>query len=163
MHHFIDSGMLWKLFNFVVFVGLLVYLLRKPLEQFWRCRRMQLMSQMESAKSQAMAAEKKHKSYEERLARIQEETEKLIREFREEGDLEKEKILQETEAWRKRAEEEIKKIAEQEVKKAASALQKEATLLATTLAEKLIRDKINGEDQIRLMEQSLKQMEEYSS
>lgn len=160
MHAFFESGMHWKLFNFFVFVGVLVYFLKKPLRQFWIDRRRLIETELNEVARQSKIAHERHTSYQKRLSKIETEIQELISAYESEGIQQKKKIMEDIQAWQKRSQEEAVRLADQEVERARQALQKEASLLATNLAAQLVRDNIKDEDQGRLAESGLKRLEQ---
>ncbi|MBI1909698.1 MAG: ATP synthase F0 subunit B [Deltaproteobacteria bacterium] len=152
--------MIWPIINFLIFIGVLFFLLRKPAREFWRNRRLQISMRLEESARMVREASEKHHGYQKRLNHIEEEAGRLVEELTKEGELEKQKIFRETADWEKRMVGESAKIADQEVRKASAALQKEAALLATEIAEKLIRDHLKEEDRHRLADGYLKRLEE---
>ncbi|MDO8461292.1 MAG: ATP synthase F0 subunit B [Deltaproteobacteria bacterium] len=154
--------MFWKIINFVIFVGVLTYFLRKPLREFWLVRRSQLALQIEEATKLAREAGEKHASYEKRLSHIEKEAQQLVAELKNDGELQKKQILKESKEWELSMNEEWKKIAAQEIRKAKIVLQKEAVQLAAEIAEKLVHDHFEKDDQVKLTEGYLKRLEAQS-
>ena len=63
----------WKIFNFVLFFGVLGWLLRKPLGQFFRGRRESIAHQLAEATRQREEAERLQRDMETRIAGLETE------------------------------------------------------------------------------------------
>lgn len=137
--------------NFVMLVGILTYLLKKPLAGFFVTRREEIRNLLAELDLKRKAAEEKSAEYNAKLAALEGETRKIVEELIADGEVEREKIL---EAARKQAEY-IKQQAQisiqQELKAAREALQAEIAEMSVAAAEDLLRQKMQAEDQERLV------------
>ncbi|MGC8793958.1 MAG: hypothetical protein ACP5U2_11260 [Bryobacteraceae bacterium] len=136
---------LWKLANFVLFIGVLAYFLRKPAAAFFRGRTEHIQRAIADATRFQQEAERKCAEIEQRLAGVGAEIESLREQARQE-------TAAEHERWRKQMELDVRKLqaeAEQEiaamVKSARQRLRAEAAELAVTLAAEQIRQRLSPE------------------
>lgn len=159
MEHFLETGTHWRILNFVVFVGVLIFVLRRPWGEFWKGRADQIRSQVDEAKRLKAQEEGRYRALSLRVAAIEQEVTALVTSLREEGDLEKSRLISEAEQYAAQLRSDSKKIAEQEVRKARELLKGEAIRLSLELAERLIREKIGPEDQRGLAERYLSRLE----
>lgn len=134
---------LWKLANFVLFVGVLGYALRQPAARFFRSRTAAIQEAIAEAARWHEQAEQRCASIEERLANLSAETDALRAKVHEE-------MAAEEERWRRQLEADLRKIqadAEQEiaaaVKAAEQQLRAEAAELAVGLAAMEIRRRLS--------------------
>lgn len=159
MDHFLASGMHWRIFNFAVFLGILIFVLRKPLSQFWKSRAHQIQFQMDESRNLRVQEEERYGALSRRLKGIETEVKDLVGTLLEEGDLEKSRMVAEAERYATKLKSDGEKIAAQEVRKAREILKEETVRLSVELAEKLIQDKIGSADQKRLAEGYLARLE----
>jgi len=136
---------LWKLANFVLFVGVAVYFLRKPAVAFFQGRTEQIRRAIAEASRFRQEAEQRCAEIEQRLASVGAEIESLRRQAERES-------ASEYERWRGQIQADVRKIqeeAEQEiaamVKSARQQLRAEAAELAVALAAEQIRQRFTEE------------------
>jgi F-type H+-transporting ATPase subunit b len=119
----------WKFINLAIFVGLMVYLLKKPLSETFKAKREQIRAELIKAEEEKQAA----------MARIDLEKETVLTRANEEAKAEEKRIAEETEI-------EVKKLREQ--------AENEITRSAT-LAKHELR-KLSAEETIRRAEEMIK-------
>lgn len=148
--------------NFVVFAGILVYLLAKKVrvKDFFASRSQEIAKTLDDLEAEKDAAAKALAEMEAKLAAVAAERDKIIQQYRAEGELEKAKILEKAEAVAARIKEMAAMSISQETKKATQELKKEVADLATRLAEDLLREKVTYTDQQELVEEYLKKVVE---
>jgi F-type H+-transporting ATPase subunit b len=142
----------YRLINFTVMAGALFFLLRKPLRQFFAKRSETIANTLAELEEKKREAERTYEEYRQKLARLDEETERILREYMEQGEAEKTKIIANAE----KAAAEIRRQAEltiqQEIKSAKAELQQEIVELSVAAAEILLKDKIEAEDHRKLVD-----------
>lgn len=146
----------WQTLNLIAFLGLLVWLLRKPLAQFFETRRRDVAAALKRAEEERERAEAVAKEVGERLTRIEAEIEALGRHAREQAEAEEKEIAA-------RAEEEAGRIAERtraEIDARVRAARNELTAYAADLAVDLARDlvarSVTPEDEERLVAEGVR-------
>ncbi len=156
------TDLIWRTVNFLVFAGILGYLLVKkfPIKDFFARRSQEIAQSLSELEAKKAAAAQALREAEARLAQVAAEREQIIRQFVEEGELEKAKIIQKAEMVASRIKEMAALSIAQETKKAAQQLKQEVALQATELAEKLIKEKITPADQQRLVDEYLEKVVE---
>lgn len=156
------SDLIWRTVNFLVFAGILGYLLVKkfPIKDFFAKRSQEIAQNLGELEAKKAAAAQALKEAETRLAQVEAERDKIIRQFVEEGEKEKAKIIEKAEMVASRIKEMAALSIAQETKKAAQQLKQEIALQATELAEKLIKEKITPADQQRLVDEYLEKVVE---
>ena len=107
----------WKFINLAIFIGALVYLVKKPLTSAFKARREAIRSELIRAEEEKQAALEQLVSAEAKLASIESEKAEILRKAREEAEAEKTNILKQTEfeiaKMREQAENEISRLAQQ--------------------------------------------------
>lgn len=159
MSELLEAGIPWTVFNFVVFVGMLFFLLRKPVKEFWITRSHEIRFAVTEAERVKREAKEKYDDLKKRLARLEVETKELIHQMHQEGEMEKKGIMEQVERLAQRTREDSERIMAQEVRKAREALKIEAVNLAIEFARKTIADNLQEADQKRLSDQYLNRLE----
>jgi len=147
--------LLWRVINTVALIGVLVYFLKKPLVTFFSERTAQIQKDLDDAKDQREKAERLIGEYQQKLAGMEKELEKMRAELRRTADAESAKVVANAEKVAAAMIESAKLTAEQEVRKAKVALKNEAVALAVEMAETLVQEKINEDDRKRIVEDYL--------
>ncbi|MDQ1240474.1 MAG: F-type H+-transporting ATPase subunit b [Thermodesulfobacteriota bacterium] len=151
-----DAWMLsWRVINTVALIALLVYLLKKPLADFFAERRNKIGRDLEEAREQRDKAERTIEEYKQKLAGMEAELEKMRVELKKSAEAEKDKVLGNAERMSNAMVESARIAAEQELRNAKITLKNEAVDMAVQLAEALIREKINEDDRKRIVEDYL--------
>ncbi len=149
-----EGGSLWSptillighIFNFVVFVFVLYYLLKNPIKEAFRNQRIALIKKLEEAEKKEKESERKLKEIEDRMAGLKDEIEAILKKTDDIANKEKEKII----AKAKEEAEKIKKMAdiaiENKIKQAKAELKKYMAELASQKAEEMIKNTITEKD-----------------
>ncbi len=144
--------------NFILLIALLAYLLRRPLGLFLTQRSQDVASEIEKAAHEKQEVQAQSMHYEKRLQNIEKEVAELTSALRNEGELVRQKMIEEAKSSVKRIEETARMIANHEVLKAKEQLKKETVELASEWAEKAIgqsltpqkREKMIADEMIKL-------------
>jgi len=155
-----DSGgkvkdLIWRTMNFVVLAGVLIFLLRKPLAQGLESRRQGIKDELADLEGQTREAEKRLVEYKQKLGLLDQEVEKIVAEYIREGEAAKAKIIEEAQAAAEKLQEQAKKNIKHEFDKAKNQLKAEMAGQAVAMAEQLIKEHINEEDQERILDEYL--------
>jgi F-type H+-transporting ATPase subunit b len=157
--HAANGAKLWDLFwrsvNFFVLAGVLFFLARKPIAQAFASRRQGIKDQLEDLERQKGEAAKQLAAYKEKLTRLDEEVEKIIAEYVQEGEAAKAKIIEEAKVATIKLQEQAKKNIEHEFQKAKEQLKAEMAEQAVAMAEEIIRKHVNDDDQKRIIDEYL--------
>ncbi|MDA8403805.1 MAG: ATP synthase F0 subunit B [Desulfobacteraceae bacterium] len=145
----------YRVMNFAVLAIALFFLLRKPVAQFLGDRIQGIQVQLDDLESKKTEAEKKLAEYNERLSRLDVEAEKIINQYKEQGEALREKILKEAEAAASKLEEQAIRNIEHEFKQARLRLEQEVFEKAIAKAEAQMTKKITDQDQDKLIEEYL--------
>jgi len=153
----LDKGkdLIWRTMNFALLAGILIYLLRKPLPKALQSRRQGIKDQLDDLERQKREAERELAEYKERFARLDEEVEKIVAEYIQDGEAAKANIIEEAKAAAEKLQEQAKKNIEHEFQKAKQQLKAEMAEQAVAMAEELIKKDIKHKDQKRLIDEYL--------
>ncbi len=148
----------WQTLNFLGFIALLVWLLRKPLVQFFESRRLGVAEMLRKAEEDRDRAQAVAREVGERLVKIETEIEALRVHAREQAEAEEKEIaaraVEETErvAARTRAE------LDARVRSARNELTAYAADLAVELARELVVKNVTPDDEKRLVAEGVKSL-----
>lgn len=145
----------YRVMNFAVLIGALFFLLRKPVSQALNGRIDGIKTELEELEAKKNEAEKKLAQYNEQIATLGREAEKIIAEYKRQGEAARDRILEESKKAAAKLEEQARRTIENEFKNAKLRLQEDILEKALTKAEELVKDRITSEDQNRLVDEYL--------
>ncbi len=148
----------YKVMNFAVLAIALFFILKKPLSQALNARITGIKEELESLEKRKQEAEKQLEEYNQKLAKLDGEAEKLVQEYVKQGEEAKVRIINEAQSTAEKLEEQAKRHIEQEFKHAKNQLQAEVLQEALAKAEEIIKTKISSEDQDRLVDEYLEKV-----
>ena len=147
-----------RLVNLLLFVGFMIYILRRPIREAFRSRQESIRHELLRAEEERAAAAAKLEEVEGRLARLNEEVEVIRAQARKEAAEERARV-------ERAAEEEIKKIREQarrEIESVGKAARAELRTFtaeqSVRLAEEMIRRDIRPEDDAHLAREYVEEL-----
>ncbi len=129
----IDPHMTWRVINFVIFVGLLFYLLKKPVTNYFKSRRESIVEELEEAQRLKEEAEKLLEETQKKLKTLEDEIKNILETFESMAENERQQILKEVE----RAIERIRASIEEEK---ASLMSKAKLKLLTQMSKEAIEN-----------------------
>jgi F-type H+-transporting ATPase subunit b len=150
----------YRVLNFAVLAVALFFILRKPVSKMLKSRIEGIRDQLSDLEEKKKEAEKQLAEYEEKLAHLNQEAEKVIAEYIRQGTEAKNRILSEAENAAQRLEEQARRNIEHEFEQAKINLQADIMDKALEKAEEIIKEKITLEDQDRLVAEYLKKVVE---
>jgi len=152
--------LIFSTFNFVLFVGLLFFILRKPVANFIRQRSTDIADEIEESEKILADAQKRHEEIKARLDAVDAEISELKEQMRKDGEVQGERIVNKSAQMVEKIREDAKFQAEQQVKIARQELQDEAARLAVKTAEEILKNSVNDDDHNKLVGQFLQEVKE---
>jgi len=152
-----------KLANMLLFLGVLVYFVRKPLKSAMTERSAAIRRAAEEAKERRLKADQTASDIQARLAVIEGEVRAIHERAQAEGERQKRELVAAAEAEAAKILQTARNEVDNRVKHARHELTEYAGQLAAQRAEQILREKINDDDQKRLFQDSLKQVSEVQS
>ncbi len=149
----------WKILNFAILVAVLVYFMNKPLKEFLRKRTEIIEKTLKEAREAKELAEKALAEVEERLKLKDKEMEEILSRTRLSAEKEQTLLVQQGEQMKAKILEQARNNIDYELRLAREAIKAEAVEIAMELAEKKLKEKLTREEQVRLIEESVKRME----
>ncbi len=150
---------IYRVMNFAVLFIVLFFLLRKPMSQGLKQRTANIKAELEELEAKREEAKRQYAILEARLKEVEKEREAILEEFRAQGEREKEKIIQEARAMAERIKAQAQFTIEQETEAAKSELKREIAEMSAALAEDLLKQNINDDDQVRLVDEYLERVQ----
>lgn len=150
---------IWKILNFAILVGLLVWFAKKPLQEFLKKRTEAIEKTLTEAREAKALAEKALAEVEERLRLKDKEVQEILSRSRASGEREQGLLAEQGEQMKVKILEQAKNNIEYELRLAKESIKAEAVEIAMELAEKRLKEKLTKEEQIKLIEESLARME----
>ena len=148
----------YRVMNFAVLAIALFFLVRKPVSDGLSSRVQGIEDELNELDAAKKAAEKELSLYQDKLDKLEQETEKLIAEYVRQGNEAKTRILKEAEAAAVKLEGQARRNIENEFNNARAKLKEEILEKALVKAEALIKSKITAEDQNRLVNEYLEKV-----
>ena len=155
-----SGEVIWQIIAFVLLGFFLVQMLKKPLGAFLVKRKEEIRSSLDQASKKEIEAQKIFGEWEKKLEALSQEVRDLHETIRKEGEEERRKIVERAREEGERVRKQAQVIAQHELKKARMALKKEMVDLSLEMAEELLKEKIQPQDQERLVREYIGKMRE---
>jgi len=149
---------IWKFVNLAIFIGIMVYLLRKPLGEKFKAQRDAIRAELIRAEEDKKAAVARLTAIEARLAQLENEKQTILERAKAESEDERRRLTEQTRAeiarLREQADAEIARLASQ--KKAG--LRRFMADESIRLAEQKLRTQIGADTDERLVKSSISEI-----
>ena len=146
---------IWKFADLAIFLSVLIYILRKPINQALTARREAIRKQILDAEQERDQAAEKMAQAEARLASVDQEVENVRRQAREEAELERKRQVTATEHEMERLKAQADRELEVARKTARRDLQRYLANRSIELAKESISSQLRPEDDVRLIRDRL--------
>lgn len=150
--------LVYRVVNAAAVILVLVLLVRKPLKQMLASRRQTIQEDLENLEARKKSAQE---ALEETLARLKDveaEKDKILENFRKQGEAERDKILAEAESMADQVKVRAKAAIEQHMAETRRRLQDEIAVASAQQAMEMIKKSFKPEDQGRLVEEYLEKV-----
>ena len=154
-HGWDTTALAASIVNFVILIGVFVYLFKDKLNVFLRERKAEVADALSEAARLKAEAEAKHKEYTERMAKLDQELAQIKQDVIAAGIKERDRIMAEAEHKAARMRQEAHFLVEQQVKQLRGELAREAIDGAIAAAEALLLKSTTSYDQQRLAQDYL--------
>lgn len=155
----IPSIIYFSAFNFVLFVALLYFVLRKPAQQFFAERAKTISAHANASAEAEREVNARLADIQQRLAGIAEEIGSLKQQAQRHGEQERDAFIARAEGFAEKARVETQRMIEQELRSAKSILRQEAVDLALSSAQSMIVNNLSGADRDRLITNYVSRLE----
>lgn len=158
--HFNWEELIYRCINFGILITAIIVVLRKPLGSALKGRVDGIKEELADLEAKREEARKEFALIEKRLADAVGEREAILGEFRQQGEREYQKILDNAKLLADRIKSQAQFTIEQETALAKAELRKEVAELSASVAEDLLKQNINAEDQTRLVGEYLAKVQQ---
>ncbi|HSM75690.1 MAG TPA: ATP synthase F0 subunit B [Desulfobacterales bacterium] len=156
-----DHGTHWvatdtyRVMNFLVLAVGLFFLARKPVSQGLKGRIKGIQDHLADLEAKKMEAEAQLAQYNQKLTLLDQEAEKIVEGYIQQGKDAKARILEEAQAAAVRLEEQARRNIDHEFLQAKNKLKSEIVEKALAAAEEMVKGQITAEDQEKLVDEYL--------
>ncbi|MBN8539237.1 MAG: hypothetical protein J0L82_02530 [Deltaproteobacteria bacterium] len=142
---------LWlQVINFVLYMGLVVYLAKKPLQELFQGRYDGFFSALKKAEAAKAEAEAKRKEIQDRLNKLETTRDESIQKAREEAAALRNQIVEEARSLSSKLKADAEKTAFIEIERAKTELREDLLAQSVIMAKRILTDKMQEQDQKRL-------------
>ncbi len=146
--------------NFLVLVGLIVWVVRKKANPALAERRAAVEKELAEAQELRMAAEKRHMETATRLEKLDEEMLQIRGDMIKAGEVERDRIVTQAEEKAARLRKDTSFLIEQQIKQLRKELTQQAAVAAVAAAQELLQERTTDADQDQLAEAYLSRLDE---
>jgi F0F1-type ATP synthase membrane subunit b/b' len=150
---------IWKTANLVAFIGVLIYLLAKPMRAFFHSRRDAIGRDLEDAARARRDADEMRADVERRIASLSSEIQALQERMRREGERERDALARQGEEEAARLLAQVEQQAARRSEEARVALAREAASVAAGLAWELLQKEVTPADRERIFRETLARLQ----
>jgi F-type H+-transporting ATPase subunit b len=151
---------IYRCINFGILLTAVILILRKPLGTALKSRTEGIKEELAELEAKREEARREYALIEKRLADAVGERDAILAEFRQQGERQYEKILDNAKLLAERIKSQAQFTIEQETTLAKAELRKEVAELSANVAEDLLKQNINAEDQTRLVGEYLAKVQQ---
>jgi F-type H+-transporting ATPase subunit b len=156
-------GWLLKLFNMLLFLGLLGWWIGKPVKAAFASRGEQIRKEQDLARERRTRADQMAADIQARLTQIENEVRAIRERAEAEGQRQRRELVAAAEAEAAKILQAARNEVDNRLKSARNELTEYAGQLASQRAEKILREKITPEDQKKLFDESLREVGEVNA
>lgn len=155
----IPANVYFSIINFVLFVGLMVFVLRKPAAAYLQARRAAFEAMLKDAQQARIDAEKKLANYETRMAHVEMEMAALKRLAQEDGERDRVEIVAQAKSYAAKMANDTERMIAQELRRSKELLKGTTIDLAIVIAERMLREQMTPAEHARLMKNYIQQLD----
>lgn len=152
-----------QMINFGIFAGIVVYFIKGPGARYFSDRREEMLADLKEARRMREEAEAKLEEYNAKLDAFEGEKQDLLDQYHEQGEREKERIIEEAKQQVEKMREDAERTIEQETRKAVADLERRAVDLAVDMAEDVLADRLDDDQQDALLDRYVGELSEVGS
>lgn len=148
----------YRVMNFVVLAGALVFLLRKPIPRALKSRVQGIQNQLNDLEARKAEAEKRLAECNQKLGELEKEAGRIMSDYIRQGQDAKVRILKEAESAAEKIQAQARRNIEHEFEQTKARLQREIFEQSLAKAEALLRQNVTADDQSQLVEDYLQKV-----
>lgn len=152
-----------QMINFGIFAGIVVYFIKGPGARYFSERREEMLADLKEARRMREEAEAKLEEYNAKLDAFEGEKQDLLDQYHEQGEREKERIIEEAKQQVEKMREDAERTIEQETRKAIADLERRAVDLAVDMAEDVLAERLDDDQQDALLDRYVGELSDVGS
>ena len=149
----------WAVVNFFIFLGILSRILWKPLKSGWIARHDTIKGELAEARRLHKEAEGQLAEYTRKVQNVNAEVDALVAQLRKEAEADRVRLIAAADAEAQRIKGEADRQIKAEIERARAELRREAVNAAVAAAEGILRRDVTADDQRRLAERYLGELD----
>lgn len=157
--HAAGDGLFYPTLNFLLLVGALFVLTRKPLRAWFEARRDQIRADIDAAAELKRQAEERYSTWQRKLSEVDAELARIRASAEERAAAERERLLADARASAERIRHDAAQAVDQELRRAKERLREEAAELAIELAAGVLKEQVNERDREQLLDEFIGRIE----
>lgn len=142
-----------RLVNFAIIAGVVVYFMRKPAQDFFKNRSLEIAKALQESKEARERAVAALAEMERKIKDLEAETARMVAEAQARSEKDKQALIEEGRKVAQDVQAQVKQGIDIELQKARTTLATEASLLSLDLAEGMIKEKIGDKDHERIVKE----------
>lgn len=146
---------IYRIINFVLFVGIIWYLAGKKIKDFFKTRRYTIENDIADLNARKVDAEQKLKDVEKAIANIDAERQAILADYKAQGEALKAAIIDKAHKTADTITAQARMTAEQEARLAVESIRVEMADLVVEAAQKLLQSKLTPEEHEKLIDKYL--------
>ncbi len=155
--------LIWQAVNLAILLGVIFYVARKPITQFFADRREEIQSDIKTADELLSNSRREFGQWQGKLAELEQEAQTIREETRRRAEEERETIIAAAHDAAERIKSDAVGAIDQELRRAHAELRDEAATLAVDLAKGMLSEQIDDRDRDRLMDEFIVSVEPTST
>ncbi len=155
-----SSDFFYRVFNFALLVGVLIFIARKPIQSFFQERREAILKSLSEARELHRRAEESYARWQRQLVDLDQEIDQIRTNVQERAERESTQILADAHATAARIKRDATAAIDSELRRAQTRLRAETSELAVELAAGILRERVTDEDRTRLLDEFITRIEE---
>ncbi|CAN5382271.1 ATP synthase subunit B [soil metagenome] len=165
--HHAEAGLpmivIFQFINFFLYVGLIVYFGRKPIADYFKARQEKFYVALKRADAARAEAQAKRADIQARLAKLEATRDQSILDARKEAAELRTQIVEEARGLSERLKVEAERTAVVEIERATSLLRDDLLNQSVAMAQKILADKMQEQDQKRLQDEFVQKIAKSST
>jgi F-type H+-transporting ATPase subunit b len=151
--------LIWQAVNLAILLGVIFYMARKPVSDYFATRRSEIQNDIESASQLLASAEQTFKEWQGKVVDLEGELDEIKATARRRAEEERDQILATARDSAERIKGDALAAVDQQLRRAQEELRHEAAELAVDLAAGMLRDQVDDRDRDRLMDEFITRVE----
>lgn len=154
-HGYAWDNLIYRLINFALFIGVLVYFAGGKVKGMFRGRKEQIATELKDMETRKNEAAARLKQVETSIANMESERKTILAEYKAQGESLKASILEQAKAQAEQLKAQAKMSADQEATQAIKQVRAELAELISAAAQKIVEEKLTKEEHEKLVDQYL--------